>query len=31
MIPALLQMLNISIEDLYGEDEQAPRYKKRSE
>jgi DNA-binding XRE family transcriptional regulator len=31
MIPAILEMLNISIEDLYGDDEQAPRYKKRSE
>jgi DNA-binding XRE family transcriptional regulator len=29
MIPALLEILNISIEDLYGEDEQAPRYKRR--
>jgi DNA-binding transcriptional regulator YiaG len=31
MIPAILEMLNISIEDLYGDDEQAPRYKRRSE
>lgn len=30
MIPALLQMLNISIEDLYGDDDQAPRYKRRT-
>lgn len=29
MIPALLEILNISIEDLYGDDEKAPRYKRR--
>jgi DNA-binding transcriptional regulator YiaG len=29
MIPSLLEILNISIEDLYGDDEQAPRYKRR--
>jgi len=29
MIPSLLEILNISIEDLYGDDEQGPRYKRR--
>jgi DNA-binding transcriptional regulator YiaG len=29
MIPALLEILNISIEDLYGGDDTAPRYKRR--
>jgi hypothetical protein len=31
MIPALLEILNISIEDLYGGDDTAPRYKRRNE
>lgn len=31
IIPSLLEILSISIEDLYGDDEQTPRYKRRSE
>lgn len=30
IIPALLEILNISIDDLYGEDERTPKYKHKN-
>lgn len=29
IIPSLLEILNISIDDLYGEDERSPKYKRK--